>query len=317
VKKTRENMNNTDTKGVNVSGVVVEICGSFFIVLEHVFAIFLISKCRIVQTSVKILVTNLCTIDIIAGFWGCIRATLRFYLTDERMLCMLDILLTTWVFNVSAFLVSAIAIDRYISVFFPMKYTSIVDKSVFGIACFVMWSLGAVLSVVTLFIEFSYTKEKGCAIRMSQQEVFPWILVSLRFICICIIAYSYSRMYMKILSLGKRYAGMKRIELRSIAKILLIVTPHLILHAFYIVMFLFQPVFNIHKSLMYESLFTTAVIFVDTWIYVVRFKECRINMAIYLCYCRRGLCEENIKKRKLLYGTFLDIDNPDHQQTSI
>jgi hypothetical protein len=54
-----------------------------------------------------------------------------------------------------------------------------------------------------------------------------------------LIAYSYSRMYMKILSLGKRYAGMKRIELRSIAKILLIVTPHLILHAFYIVMFLF------------------------------------------------------------------------------
>jgi hypothetical protein len=46
---------------------------------------------------------------------------------------MLDILLTTWVFNVSAFLVSAIAIDRYISVFLPMKYTSFVDKSVFGI----------------------------------------------------------------------------------------------------------------------------------------------------------------------------------------
>jgi hypothetical protein len=51
-------------------------------------------------------------------------------------------------------------------------------------------------------------------------------------------------MYMKILSLGKRYAGMKRIELRSIAKILLIVTPHLILHAFYIV----QPF-----SLVYEN----------------------------------------------------------------
>ena len=131
-------MNNTDTKGVNVSGVVVEICGSFFIVLEHVFAIFLISKCRIVQTSVKILVTNLCTIDIIAGFWGCIRATLRFYLTDERMLCMLDILLTTWVFNVSAFLVSAIAIDRYISVFFSnenvIKRSK--EKNAFMLQCY-------------------------------------------------------------------------------------------------------------------------------------------------------------------------------------
>ena len=49
-----------------------------------------------------------------------------------------DILLTTWVFNVSAFLVSAIAIDRYISVFFSnenvIKRSK--EKNAFMLQCY-------------------------------------------------------------------------------------------------------------------------------------------------------------------------------------
>lgn len=302
-------MNHTD-QSVNAVGVVFEVCGSLFIVLEHLLAIFLILKCRIVQKAIKILVANLCVIDIIAGSWGCIRALLRFSTTDMRRMCMLDILFTTWIFNVSAFLVSAIAIDRYISVFFPMKYTLFVNKRLFTIICCVLWFLGATLATVTELCELQYTNERGCETRMSQQEVFPWILVLLRLFCICIMCYTYSLMYIKIVSLGKLYNdGIKRTEIRRIVKILLIVTPHLIVHFFYIIMFLLKPILLLKNSLSYESLLNTSVMLIDTWIYVFRFKECRLNLAIYVCFFRKKSYEEYMKRRTLLYGTFLQEDN--------
>lgn len=304
-------MNNTTLsaleKDVSVLGVVAEMSGSVFIVLEHVFAVFLISKCRNVQSSVKILVTNLCIIDIIAGAWGCSRGYLRLNLAMQKMLCMFDVLITTCIFTVSALLVSAIALDRYVSVFLPMRYTQIVTKRLIVIICTTLWTFAAVIAVLTLSIEFSFEEERGCEVRMSQVEVFPWIVVFIRLICICIIVFSYGQMYRKIVSFGKIYnAEIKNKELRSIVKILFIVTPHLLLHIIYISIFFLKPVLNIKSALVIESVMTAVVILIDSFIYVFRFKECRLNITIYLCYCVKEFRNKQLKKRTLLYGTYLD-----------
>lgn len=291
-------------------GVISEILGSLVIVLQHAFAIFLISKCRIVQNSIKILVTNLCIIDIIAGVWGCIRALFRLSSTDEEMNCRMDILFTTCIFNVSAFLVSAIAIDRYISVFFPMKYIQHVTKHALTLVCWILWSIGALIAFTTMFMEFTYT-EKGCELRMSQKEIYPWFLIFLRVICISLMAFSYTSIYVKILSLEKIYSsGMKHGELRPIIKILLIVAPHLVLHVLYIILFVLKPIIKqtSTRALTIQSIFTTAVMFLDSIIYVFRFKECRLNISIYLCYCRKKFKDAQIQKRTLMYGTFLNTE---------
>ncbi|XP_052068288.1 olfactory receptor 867-like [Mytilus californianus] len=310
--------NNTEVDEIRtIGGSLVEMFGSLFIVLEHAFAMFLISKCKNVQKSVKFLVSNLCIIDIIAGLWGFVRAHIRFHLIDKKITCMLDVLFTTCVLNVSALLVSAIAIDRYTSVFRPMTYTQIVNKRVLATACCVFWTLGAVIAVIALYSEFAYTDDIGCELRMSQQEVFPWLLVLLRVVCIFIITFSYSRMYSKIVSLGKVYSSeIKRRELRSIAKILLIVSPHLILHISYVFIFFLKPILNIKNAISIISLIYTIIILLDALIYVFRFKECRINMAIYMCFCRKEYRDRKIKKRTLLYGTFLD-ENPQGTSSSI
>ncbi|CAC5365902.1 unnamed protein product [Mytilus coruscus] len=310
--------NNTEVDEIRtIGGSLFEMFGSLFIVLEHAFAMFLISKCKNVQKSVKFLVSNLCIIDIIAGLWGFVRAQFRFHLIDKKITCMLDVLFTTCVLNVSALLVSAIAIDRYTSVFRPMTYTQIVNKRVLATTCCVFWTLGAIIAVIALYSEFAYTDDIGCELRMSQQEVFPWLLVVLRVVCIFIITFSYSRMYSKIVSLGKVYSSeIKRRELRSIAKILLIVSPHLILHISYVFIFFLKPVLNIKYAISIISLIYTTIILLDALIYVFRFKECRINMAIYICFCRKEYRERKIKKRTLLYGTFLD-ENPQDTSSGI
>ncbi|VDI26656.1 olfactory receptor 2M4-like [Mytilus galloprovincialis] len=301
-------INNTDVEEIRtITGSLVEMFGSLFIVLEHAFAMFLISKCKNVQKSVKILVSNLCIIDIIAGLWGFVRAQFRFHMIDKKITCMLDVLFTTCVLNVSALLVSAIAIDRYTSVFRPMTYTQIVNKRVLATVCCVFWALGAIIAVIALYSEFAYTDDIGCELRMSQKEVFPWLLVVLRVVCIFIITFTYSRMYAKIVSLGKVYSSeIKRRELRSIAKILIIVSPHLILHTCYVFIFFLKPVLKIQNAISTISLIYTSIILLDALIYVFRFKECRINMAIYLCCCRKEYRDRKIKQRTLLYGTFLD-----------
>lgn len=304
-------MNNTTLpvleKDVSVPGVVAEICGSVFIVLEHVFAAFLISKCKNVRITVKMLVTNLCMIDIIAGVWGCTRAYLRLDLAMAKMLCMLDVLITTGIFTVSAFLVSAIALDRYVSVFIPMRYTQIVTKRLILVVSSVLWIVGALIAILTLVTDLSFAEDEGCDVRMSQGDIFPWIVVLIRLLCICVIVFSYSRMYLKIISLGKIYnTGIKNKELRAIVKILLIVSPHLLLHISYICIFFLKPLVNIKKVLIIESAATATVILLDSFIYVFRFKECRLNITIYFCYCMKEFRENQMKKRTLLYGTYLD-----------
>ena len=119
------------------------------------------------------------------------------------------------------------------------------------------------------------------------------------------------------MSLGKIYnPDIKRRELRCVVKILLIATPHMILHIFYIAIFLLKPMLNPVKPLVIESWLTTAVILLDAWIYVFRFKESRMNLAIYICYFRKDYRDKCIMKRTLLYGTFLERIVPFEEQTN-
>lgn len=303
-------MNTTqcDYNAVRMVGVVAESIGSITIVLEHILAIFLISKCRIVKKSVVILVINLCVIDIVTAFWGCFRAPLRQKRLDLVTLCKIDILLTTWSFNVSAFFVAAVAVERYVSVFWPMDYVHFVSKRKFVVVCWTIWISGFVVGFATLLIEFSYSEKDGCDLQMSHTDVFPWCLVLLRLICIFIIAFSYGKMYQKIASIGKIYnKSIKRGELRSIWKILFIAAPHLFLHLAYVMMFFIKPfLVTPTRAISIESHLTTIVMFLDSFIYVFRFKECRVNLYIYFCCFKRKTRQDNIRKRTLFYGPFLD-----------
>lgn len=301
-------MNNTVRLSVGTAGAVGEALGCLVIILEHAVAVFLISRCRIIKKSVVILIKNLCVIDILTASWGFIRAIVRQNLMDSINLCKMDVLLTTWSFNVSAFFVTAVAVERYASIFWPIEYVNFVSKQKFVMVCWILWLCGFSVGFVTLLFEFSYSKEDGCDIRMSLTEVFPWCLVLLRLLCICIIGFSYGKIYFKIVSMGQMYnKSIKRGELRSLWKILLIVAPHLLLHLTYITLFFVKPFLAMPtRAISFESFLTTVVMFLDSFIYVFRFRECRTNILIYFCCCKREIREKNVWKRTLFYGPFLD-----------
>ncbi|VDI28030.1 Hypothetical predicted protein, partial [Mytilus galloprovincialis] len=204
------------------SSVLFEGCLSLLIVLGHVCALLLMRTCRKVQLSIKTLVQNLCIVDGITGTWGALRSSVQYLFIryGSEAFCSIEIFILTIVFNVSAVLVTAIAIDRFCSIFYPMRYIIYVTESVIKATCYSAWICGIFLATLVLLRDLTFVEEGlTCGIQMEFQLLVPWLLISVRIISIVTICFTYFKMYIKARKISILYfAGSTTKELTSLAK---------------------------------------------------------------------------------------------------
>lgn len=279
---------------------------SLLIVIGHIVAISLIRQCRLVPMSVIMLIMNLCAIDIIAGIWGAIRFSLQSVI-EYKMFCDIEIFTMTALYNISALLVTCIALDRFCSIFYPMRYTYHVTKSLYRTICLFTWSFGIVLSTMVIVSDLSViSSARYCTINMNYQYVIPWLLFTVRFSCIVILCFAYVKIYIKSREISKLYySGTNSSENKTLIKVIFIVVPHITVHLFNVTLFFLGSWVILDNGPMYESTLFVLAIVVDMWVYVIRFEECRLHLMIKFWCWHIKRKEVYLERLKHLQVSFL------------
>lgn len=278
------------------------------IVLGHVLAIHLIRNCRTIQVSVRILIQNLCFIDVIAGLWGVLRSSFQAYISAyPDVFCSVEVFVMTTILNVSVFLVTGITIDRYWSIFYPMVYTRHDSKSVCKVCCVAIWAAGIFLAMLVPINGLTYTENIYCGTKVNAMDnLASWIMAIVKVICILIICIANFKIVSKAREVGKIYFSGSGFEIKSVIKLFCIILPHFALDLVDVVSFFVCIAMN--KSFLLlplQSHLVVIVIIVDLWGYVFRFHECRVNLMIFLCRWSSKRRDQYIKRRQNILVSFL------------
>ena len=150
---------------------------SMLIIFGHILAIILIRRCRKIQSSVKILIQNLCVIDIVGGFWGLIRLTVMFNVFHNmELFCAFEVFIMNSIFIVSLLFVTSIAVDRYCSIFCPLKYVQHANN-LFIFASAVCWLIGLIMSTIILLNRLDMVVNGFfCAIDSGMNYILSWFI---------------------------------------------------------------------------------------------------------------------------------------------
>ena len=301
-------VNNTELSDIHSAYIILsEGLLSLFIVIGHIVAISLIRQCRLVPMSVIMLIMNLCVIDITAGIWGAIRLSLK-SIIENKMFCDIEIFVLTTLYNISVLLVTFIALDRFCSLFYPMRYTYHVTKSLYRTVCLFTWSFGIVLSTMVIVSDLSdISSAQYCTINLNYQYVIPWLLFTVRFTCIVILCFAYVKIYIKSREISKLYYhGKHSSENKTLIKVIFIVVPHITVHLFNVTLFFLGSWVILEDGQFYESHLFTLAIVVDMWVYVIRFEECRLHFMIKFWFWnikRKQVYEKRLKHLQVSFLT--------------
>ena len=181
--------------------------------------------------------------------------------------------------------------------------------------CLIIWISGIFLAILTLVDHLPSVGIKSCIVIMNYELVIPWILVSVRFVCILIQCFTYVRIYIQTRKISRVYfKGSCSHEMKVFWKVLCITIPHLTVHLLYVGTF----IVTIENVTAYESTLFVFAICIDMWVYVLRFEECRVNLMMKLFACCKARKHSYLQRRQNMYAAYLspavpfDIPSTNH-----
>ena len=296
----------------------------------NIFAIVALYKSKNLSYNIRIFSVNLAITDIvtsvIGGLFLVVNGELVFETTKEDCFQTVSgIYFVTYMYLTSSLIVTAMGIDRFVSIAYPYKYLDFISNKKGRIirVSVLLWAIALVVIVCHDIVNNS--RLFHCAIGSEIGEEFligiqnsNFHVLGLTNLCILITNLA---TYIAILAkLWKQPSEVRNRENAALGKILAFAASYALLHGPFnitTVLVVFNdgltPSPTIFKVLVTISLLG---IIVDPILYAWRYIDCRLQMLMLLCHCNRSYMDKLRQKRNDFYGSYV-INIADVKNTEI
>lgn len=281
---------------------------SVVILVPNSLALVALYRSKNMPSSIKILSLNLACSDLSMGLSMVYAAVIKLFFNT----CPLDVIKYMWssVSVIVAMLtIAAFATDRFMSVYFTMKYLMLVSNRVLILCCVFIWALS--IGVVVMA-----TVSYKCLART--YHVGPGTLYVLGSVCTIHVILMYIAILGKVMKLSKleRRMGLtfkKSIDsqISAALKIMTIVVPFVATFVPFIIFIswlYFNPEFDQKTSPLPRIVSTSLVVhcFIDPFLYAWRFTECRHELLKMLCFWNPKKFKQIEKSSKVFIAPYLN-----------
>ena len=286
----------------------------------NILAIVALYRSKHLSYNIRIFSVNLAITDIVtsvmAGMFLVIYGELIFETTREDCFqAAFGIYSIVYLYLTSSFTVTAMGIDRFVSIAYPYKYLDIISNKkgrIIGV-CVMLWVIALVVIVSHDIVNNS--RMFHCMIGSEIGEQFHIgfqnsniRLIGLTNLCILI---TNMATYMAILTkIFKQSSEVRNREKSTLGKILAFAVTYALLHGPFNITTVLVGVFNdglAPSSAAVKVLMTITLlgIIVDPILYAWRYMDCRIQMLMLLCHCNRSYMDKLQQKRNEFYGSYV------------
>ena len=294
--------------------VICFLSGALFTLLVNLLAFVALYKCKRMSHNIRIMTINLCVSDMLFSI------NLFILIIGSQLECTSCIivsvqqLITSTLYFVSMFIVTAMVIDRTLSLVWCMKYYNSVTKGRVKYGSIFIWLLTSVLVFADLNIH-------SCVV---YKETYNSYLLVVPVCCIVnIICYSVTlrtiyKMHLKIKRMHISTVLQRNIyhNYRTVFKVTILISVFLVCTLPYYVDYML-----INFGVQYGQTIITKIFsyllasnsLINPFIYAWRFSECRIEMLKLVFSCSKSRQEKYNRKGKLEFATFL-VQEEYHQR---
>ena len=323
--------NGTDY-GLNDSKMVMQkdfftISLGIVLTTVNIFALGVLASCKKMMVQIRLMAINLSCTDLLAG----VLLIVDTYLPIDISLVSCRTLLVFWdmAVVVSYCTTTVLSVDRYISMTFPLRYHVLMNETRIKIIMAITWVLGFIFHFGRYADEFqTYTV---CIPNLYHQGKFARkIDVTIFAISILFNVSLNIIMFRRIINIT-RVSRIKPLD-QNICKTMdniKIFTRVLVITGTFL--FLYTPVVILNLIISYsdDKKFTLSLTgwvslagmlcvlnsFINPFLYAWRFRECRYQFLVALCFCSEKRREHYRSLKKKCYVTY-NISSRDVQEQS-
>lgn len=294
----------------------VTITLGVFLTTINVFALGVLSSCRKMMVQIRLMAINLSCTDLLAG----VLLIADTYLPVNISLISCRTLLVFWdmAVVVSYCTTTVLSVDPYISMTFPLRYHALMNKTRIKVMMGLTWVVGFIFHFVRYADEFqTYTV---CIPNLYHQGKFS------RKIDVTVFAASILINVILNIVMFRRIIKISRVSrinpldqnVRKTMENIRIFTRVLVITGTFL--FLYTPVVILNLIISYSNdkkfaLSLTGWVslagmlcvlnsFANPFLYAWRFRECRYQFLIALCYCSKKRREHYKSMKKKSYITY-------------
>ncbi|OWF53857.1 Melanocyte-stimulating hormone receptor [Mizuhopecten yessoensis] len=287
---------------------------ALILLLPNTLAFISLWKAKSVPKKIKLPILNLIVSDLLTGLSFVsylIILLLDLPKSTESILCYVQMIWTLTAAFASFSIVGGLAIDRCICIYYEYIYLTKITVKIILVWQVLTWIVSFFFATL-IFIDtnweavclYRYVVGKYGRIIHIYYSIFLRIISGVAFIAICI--------KMKRMINADKLKGVKRRGIfRTTSKVLVI---GLTFHGMYFPLFchhVFVLIFpdnfdDAHVFYVFASLLTVVNSFVNPFIYVWRFPECRLQLKIMICSWNKNIVNEENRKLKRILVSFLD-----------
>ena len=300
--------------------IIVINCLLIVSLVVNIFAVVALLRSRKLSRNIKIFSINLAVTDVMQSVAGGFVNAIGGNITSDVMgdNCLSDLLgkyVILWMYFVSSFLITAMGMDRFVSILFPFRYLEFISHKSERIirACILFWmfSFGIIVSYdiendgrLFLCINGKYT-ERVIFTGLQHSKLMVVGFTNLCILITNIITYSAISIH-----IWKQRTTHKRRQYSTFGKLLAFTVVYAFLHGplnlTTIVIGLFGDTTLDYSVLIHTVVVISSVaVVVDPVLYVWRYTDCRIQMMIMLCHCNEAWKDHLKRKQDTLYSSYI------------
>ena len=308
-------MNSTDvytdkpTTEIVPHGPQIWIYGVIVTVLNMV-TLLALKRCKHMCVQIRILAMNLAISDVNAGL-VCFYTTIVRYIPRT---CFTHFLQTIWMSStvyVTILTVTAMAVDRLFATYWAMKYLTFMTSTKIKLVCLFLWVISLVLA--TSAVIFGNLDCYGDDIQSSDGRI-----AYLFFICCVIMLSSYIGIFRNVLmhlraekNLNLPMNAYRKTRLTSVIKVTTIVIFFIVNYTplmLYIIIDMIKPnLFTGINSFLTISIGMAVLnCFINPFLYVWRFEQCRQEVVAMLCFLNKKKITKIRTIMKKNHATYLN-----------
>ena len=278
-----------------------------FTLLVNMLAFIALYNCKRMSDNIRIMTINLCVSDMLFSI------NLFILIIGSQLECTSCIivsiqrLITSTLYFVSMFTVTAMVIDRTLSLVWCMQYYNIVTKGRVKCGSICIWLLASVL----VFADF---KMHSCVVYKETYN-YRYLLVVPVCCVINIVCYSVTlrtiyKMHLKIKQMHISRVLQRNLyhNYRTVFKVTILTSVFLVCTLPYYIDYMLITFGVQYGQTIFTNIFSYLLAsnsLINPFIYAGRFSECRIEMLKLVCSCSKSQKEKYNRKGKLVAATFL------------
>ncbi|KAK3104808.1 hypothetical protein FSP39_010706 [Pinctada imbricata] len=297
------------------------VVGVFFIsFVINAIALEALRRSRKLSYNVRILSINMVIADLILCascivFFFFAKSTTGIRMDENCMMTYIMAAACFWTYFATSFLVTAMAVDRFISLKFPFQYLKIVSEKRCKTSCYVIWIVSLLLA--TLFHVENREKFHQCYHELYKNNTYltgldnsSFITVGVTNLIILLInLFAYAAI---IILVFRKKTFVSQGQRSLLQKLWTISLAYAILHGPFNLLTIVIAVFGIHENSTFIHvviLITSFVVFIDPILYTWRYKTCRYQVMMMLGCCCKGRVDAIRQRNNQFYCTYVIRSN--------